>query len=301
MTVCHCLKKLLSKTNFLGGIPKELEDIGREIVGKCKGLPLAVKSMAGLLHGNVDINKWKQILRHSIWELEVEENPNKPKILHALKLSYDHLPSYLKQCFTYCSVFPKAYVFYWKELVKLWMAETFIQPNGQTSIEDTGIEYFDELLMRSFFQIFYINDKLRYRMHDFFHEFQPSGQTSVEETGIKYVDDLLSRSFLQISNIDDKVRSRMDDFIHEFIQTSGKTSVEEIGIEYFDELLRRSIFQIFNIDDKVRYRMHDLIHDLAASVSTPQCCLVKDNKSCILSEKSCHVLLLCPDLDNPTL
>ncbi|XWS42768.1 hypothetical protein CRYUN_Cryun16bG0042600 [Craigia yunnanensis] len=204
-------KKIAFKDcNLLGGIQKELEDIGREIVWKCKGLPLAVKAMGGLMRGNVDVNKWKQILRHSIWELEEEGNPNKPKILPALKLSYYHLPSHLKQCYAYCSIFPKAYVFDKKELVKLWMAEAFIQPSGQTSVEETGIEYFDELLMRSF-------------------------------------------------------------------------------------------FQIFNIDDKVRYRMHDLIHDLAVSVSTPQCCHVKDNKSCILSEKSRHVSLLCQDLENPTL
>ncbi|XWS58623.1 hypothetical protein CRYUN_Cryun08bG0050600 [Craigia yunnanensis] len=85
-----------------------------------------------------------------------------------------------------------------------------------------------------------------------------------------------------------------------FIQSSGQTSLEETGI-YFDELLMRSFFQILNIDDKVRYRMHDLIHDLAVSVSPPQCCHVKDNNSCIFSEKSRHVSLLCQDLENPTL
>ncbi|XWS58622.1 hypothetical protein CRYUN_Cryun08bG0050500 [Craigia yunnanensis] len=87
---------LTTKTNLLGGIWEELEDIGREIVGKCNGLPLAVKAMGGLLRGNVDVNKWKQISRHGIWELEEEKNPNRPEILPALKLSYDHLPSYLK-------------------------------------------------------------------------------------------------------------------------------------------------------------------------------------------------------------
>ncbi|XVE62429.1 hypothetical protein DITRI_Ditri06bG0117400 [Diplodiscus trichospermus] len=187
-------------------IQKELEDIGKKIVGKCNGLPLAVKAMGGLLRGNVHKNNWEQILRHSIWELEKSRRPG---ILPALKLSYDHLPSYLKQCFAYCSIFPKAYVFDRKELVKFWMVEAFIQPIQQTSLEETGIEYFDELLMRSF-------------------------------------------------------------------------------------------FQIFNIGDKERYRMHDLIHDLAVSVSTPQCCLVKDNKLCDFPEMPRHVSLLCQDLQNPT-
>ncbi|XP_007029875.2 PREDICTED: putative disease resistance protein RGA3 [Theobroma cacao] len=149
---------------------KELEVFGRQIVEKCNGLPLAVKAMGGVLRGNIDVNKWKQILRDSVWELEKDQNRTRPKILPALKLSYDHLPSYLKQCYAYCSIFPKAYVFDRKELVKLWMAEAFIQSSGQNSVEETGIEYFNELLMRSFFQILNIDDKVRYRMHDLIHD-----------------------------------------------------------------------------------------------------------------------------------
>lgn len=161
-------KKIASKDNT--NMSSELESIGREIVGKCNGLPLAVKAMGGLLRGNVDVDKWKGILRDSIWELEDEKSLNKPKILPALKLSYDHLPSILKQCYSYCSIFPKAYVFDRKELVKLWMAQAFIQPRGQKSAEETGREYFDELLTRSFFQTLDIDNKERYRMHDLIHE-----------------------------------------------------------------------------------------------------------------------------------
>ncbi|OMO94926.1 Disease resistance protein [Corchorus capsularis] len=165
-------KKIAFKgSNALDGtLRKELEEIGGKIVGKCQGLPLAVKAMAGLLRGNIDANKWNQILGDSIWELDKEGKSNRPQILPALKLSYYHLPSYLKQCYAYCSIFPKAYVFDRKELVKFWMAEAFIQSGGQKSMEETGIEYFDELSMRSFFQVLNIRDKERYRMHDLIHD-----------------------------------------------------------------------------------------------------------------------------------
>ncbi|XP_065626766.1 putative disease resistance protein RGA3 [Quercus suber] len=147
---------------------KVLEDIGREIVRKCKGLPLAVKAMGGLLRGCVDdVNKWRQIQSSEIWEIEDQNSGNdKPKILAILKLSYDHLPSHLKRCFSYCSLFPKAYTFHKEELVKLWISQRFIQAQRRGTEEETGIAYFDELLIRSFFQvsvievrIFFVNNK----------------------------------------------------------------------------------------------------------------------------------------------
>ncbi|OMP03361.1 Disease resistance protein [Corchorus capsularis] len=165
-------KKIVCKDgNSLDGTsPKELEEIGWKIVEKCQGLPLAVKAIGGLLRGKVDVNKWNQILGDSILELDKEGKSNRPEILPALRLSYYHLPSCLKQCYAFCSVFPKAFDFDRKELVKLWMAEGFIQPRGKDGAEETGIEYFNELLMRSFFQILNVDNKVRYRMHDLIHD-----------------------------------------------------------------------------------------------------------------------------------
>ena len=141
----------------------DLQKIGKKIVAKCGGLPLAVTALAGLLRGNTDVNKWQKISKNDICKAE------KHNFLPALKLSYDHLPSHIKQCFAYCSLFPKAYVFDKKDLVNLWMAEEFIQYTGQESPEETGSQYFDELLMRSFFQPSDVGGD-QYRMHDLIHE-----------------------------------------------------------------------------------------------------------------------------------
>lgn len=151
---------------------QNLEAIGREIVGKCKGLPLAVKAIAGFLRKYDDVNKWRKILSSDIWELE-EGSSNGPHILPPLKLSYDHLPPFLKHCFSLCSIFPKSYAFDKAEMVKFWMAEALIQSRGggrQEREEEIGIEYFDELLGRSFFQSSNIDDKVKYQMHDLFHD-----------------------------------------------------------------------------------------------------------------------------------
>ncbi|KAL6981549.1 hypothetical protein U1Q18_023176 [Sarracenia purpurea var. burkii] len=166
-------EKIAFKRNFTPENDRsELEEIGREIVKKCNGLPLAVKAMGGLLAGDNDLKLWKRILKHEIWEAEAHSaNPGKPIVQPALKLSYDHLPSHLKQCFAYCYVFPKAYVFDKIELVKFWKAQSFIHPRGaHDTIDDVGLDYFDDLLMRSFFQLLNIDNKQRYRMHDLMHD-----------------------------------------------------------------------------------------------------------------------------------
>lgn len=124
-----------------------LEGIGREIVRKCKGLPLAVKSLAGLLRSKRDVEEWEKILRSNLWDLQ---NIN---ILPALRLSYYYLPAHLKRCFSYCSIFPKDYEFRKEEMVRLWMAEGFlIQLNGNQKMKEVGDEYFNDLVSGSFFQ-----------------------------------------------------------------------------------------------------------------------------------------------------
>ena len=168
---------LFAKTAFQGVSlscqrQEVLEDIGREIVRKCKGLPLAVKAIGGLLRGCVDdVNKWRRIQSSEIWEIEEGNSGyDKPKILAILKLSYDHLPSHLKRCFSYCSLFPKAYIFHKEDLVKLWLAQRFIQAREREKEEETGIKYFDELFVRSFFQVSVIDNKEIFNMHDLIHD-----------------------------------------------------------------------------------------------------------------------------------
>ncbi|KAK6140416.1 hypothetical protein DH2020_025843 [Rehmannia glutinosa] len=126
----------------------ELMEVGLGLVKKCKGLPLAAKTLGGLLRSKETKEEWENVLNSKIWDLQ-EDND----ILPVLRLSYHHLPSHLKHLFSYCSIFPKDYEFDKNELVLLWMGEGFLeQPNARKRKEELGLEYFNELLSRSFFQ-----------------------------------------------------------------------------------------------------------------------------------------------------
>ncbi|XP_045825239.1 putative disease resistance RPP13-like protein 1 [Trifolium pratense] len=136
----------------------DLEAIGRKIARKCGGLPIAAKTLGGLLRSKVDRKEWTAILNSDIWNL-----PN-DNIMPALFLSYQYLPSHLKRCFAYCSIFPKDYFIDKKQLILLWMAEGFLEHSqGENAAEKVGDDYFVELLSRSLIQQY---DTQQFVMHD---------------------------------------------------------------------------------------------------------------------------------------
>lgn len=141
-----------------------LEVIGREMVIRLNGLPLAVKVLGGLLRNNLDEDAWKKILS------EGAQLHGSAEIFSVLQLSYNHMPSQLKQCFAYCSLFPDDYEFREEELVLLWMAEGYLsEATHEMGMETLGGEYFKDLVKRSFFQRS-IMDKSRFIMHDLIHD-----------------------------------------------------------------------------------------------------------------------------------
>jgi Leucine-rich repeat (LRR) protein len=139
----------------------ELEVIGRQIVKKCEGLPLAAKTIGGLLQFKLDVDEWKRILKSELWDSPIDET----NILPALNLSYKYLPSYLKQCFAYCSIFPKDHVFEKDQVVLLWMAEGFLKETRNRRMEEVGEDYFLALASRSLLEQSSDN-KSGFVMHD---------------------------------------------------------------------------------------------------------------------------------------
>ncbi|XP_044507239.1 putative disease resistance RPP13-like protein 1 [Mangifera indica] len=179
----------------------DLKEIGEKIVKKCDGLPLAAKTLGGLLHGKYDVNDWRDILNSKIWDISEDEGD----IMPALKVSYFHLPPRLKQCLAYCSLFPKGYEFHEQKMVLLWMAEGFLEgENGVYKMEDLGCKYFRELKSRSFFQKSNSNQSL-FVMHDLIHDLAQwaAGKTYLRIEGVPQGDNtiLFSNNLRHLSYI----------------------------------------------------------------------------------------------------
>ena len=145
-----------------------LVKIGDEIVKKCKGVPLAVKSLGSLLYSNFDQRYWIFVKDSEMWNLNKKEGD----ILSALQLSYNQMPSYLKQCFAYCSLFPKDYKYDSFELIRLWMAHGLLQTHNENQeLEDIGNQYVDELHSRSFLEDYRDFGYFRvFKIHDLAHD-----------------------------------------------------------------------------------------------------------------------------------
>ncbi|XP_026438647.1 disease resistance protein RGA2-like isoform X2 [Papaver somniferum] len=168
-----------------------MEIIGKQIAKKCGGLPLAANFFGCLMHSQSEERQWLSIRDNQ--SLETPGENYSGGIIPILKLSYDNLPSHLKQCFSYCCLFPKDWRYDRETLIQLWMAEGFIHPpsNGgnRNSLEDIGNDYFLSLLSRSFFQDvtrdLNLGDISSFKMHDLVHDLALSVVGSHEVTIMK--------------------------------------------------------------------------------------------------------------------
>ncbi|PKU78900.1 Putative disease resistance RPP13-like protein 1 [Dendrobium catenatum] len=159
---------LFQRHAFHGWKPDQqlnFEQLGRRIAKKCGGLPLALKTIGVFLRNEFNKQTWKDVLNNTLWE-------PKAIILSTLRITYNHLPSYLKPCFLYASLFPKDHYFKKLELIRMWIDQGYIQlTERQILWEDIAIEYFEDLVRMLFFQC--SKDK-GFFLHDMVHDLAQS-------------------------------------------------------------------------------------------------------------------------------
>ncbi|KAK4422663.1 putative late blight resistance proteinR1A-10 [Sesamum alatum] len=130
--------------------PPEFEKIGRSIASNCRGLPLAIHVIGGLLSeakGRRDF--WEHVandISSAIAEKDEQFN-------NILALSYNHLPYYLKPCFLYMAAFPEDHEIRASKLIRIWVAEGFVKSNGDKSLEEIAEENIKALLHRNLLMV----------------------------------------------------------------------------------------------------------------------------------------------------
>nr|AGP75914.1 CNL2 [Triticum monococcum subsp. monococcum] len=144
-------KRVFSQEN---GCPQELLQVSKDILKKCGGIPLAIISIASLLANNRQIktkHQWYTLL-NSIGR-GLTEDQNLEEMKKILLFSYYDLPSYLKPCLLYLSIFPEDHKIMRDRLIWRWISEGLVYSDKQeTSLYELGNSYFSELVNRSMVQ-----------------------------------------------------------------------------------------------------------------------------------------------------
>ncbi|XP_008244610.1 PREDICTED: disease resistance protein RPM1-like [Prunus mume] len=165
--------------------PPDLQSLAKELVKKCEGLPLAVVALGGLMSSKKSL-EWIKVYNSLNWHLT--NHPLLEPVKSILLFSFDDLPYPLKHCFLYCSLFPEDYLIRRKRLIRLWIAEGFVEDVKGATSEEVAESYLMELIFRSMLHVVWRNASGRpkaCKMHDLMRELALS-KSEKEKFGAVY-------------------------------------------------------------------------------------------------------------------
>ncbi|XP_057502276.1 disease resistance protein RPP13-like [Actinidia eriantha] len=164
-------KKVLPNCNEVDDknsrIPPDLESMAKDMVKKCRGLPLAIVVLGGVL-STKHPDEWPNVQKY-FWRY-VSEDHN-VDVHQIFALSFNNLPYHLKFCFLYLGLFPEDTIVDAKQLYRMWVAEGFIKLGNES--EEVAAEYLKALIDKSLIQIVNRRDSIiiSCRIHDLLRDF----------------------------------------------------------------------------------------------------------------------------------
>ncbi|KAL6658074.1 hypothetical protein ACP70R_003660 [Stipagrostis hirtigluma subsp. patula] len=130
-------------------IHSDLEDVSQKILKKCGGVPLTIITIASMLACMPYKRKYEWYGVYISMGSGLAKDKTLENMQGILSLSYGDLPSYLKPCLLCLSMFPEDYRIPKDRLVRMWVAEGFVDEKQGSNLYDLGDSYFNELVNRS--------------------------------------------------------------------------------------------------------------------------------------------------------
>ncbi|CAI9102333.1 OLC1v1000586C2 [Oldenlandia corymbosa var. corymbosa] len=158
------------KIRFGKGCPPELLARGKAIAQRCKGLPLMIVIVVGFLLSNMETSRWDEVEG----SLMKSNSSTLEQCKETLELSYRHLPEHLKPCFLYFGAYKEDQRIRVGKLLRLWIAEGFVERAAAGCGEDVAESYLTELIERNLVMIAGRGSTGKVKscmLHDLLHQF----------------------------------------------------------------------------------------------------------------------------------
>ncbi|CAL4902788.1 unnamed protein product [Urochloa decumbens] len=147
--------------------PQEVEHWAKLFVEKCNGLPIAIVCIGRFLSfRGTNHMEWEKVYKDI--EMRLSNNPIMDMNI-ILQVSLEDLPHNIRNCFLFSCLYPENYVMQRKSLVRLWVAEGFVEKIGQGTLEEMAEDYLTELINRCLLVVVKRNDSgcvCEVQMHD---------------------------------------------------------------------------------------------------------------------------------------
>ncbi|XP_055813849.1 putative late blight resistance protein homolog R1A-3 [Solanum dulcamara] len=167
---CQLLqKKVFQKEDC----PPELQDVSQAVAEKCKGLPLVVVLVAGIIKKRKMEESWWNEVKDALFDYLDRESEEYS--LETMQLSFDNLPHCLKPCLLYMGMFSEDARIPASKLISLWIAEGFVENTESGSLMEEEAEgYLMDLISSNVVMLSKssYNGKVKYcQVHDVVHHF----------------------------------------------------------------------------------------------------------------------------------
>ncbi|KAG5609274.1 hypothetical protein H5410_020555, partial [Solanum commersonii] len=263
------------KYSIRGSEFDEFEKVGEKVVTNCKGLPLMITAVAGILSSKSKLDEWMEVAQ-SVSSL-VNDDDYK-QCLKVVALSYNHLPSLMKPCFLHFGVFPKAHVISVKKLIRLWIAEGLVNLKGVEEFEQVAARVLHDLIGKSLVIVEKrsLDGQIKTcRIHDLFHDLC---MMEAESEKLLYV--VGSDSTTMISQLYTNFRwiSIQSENYDTFSSSIKARSLYNINDAYFTQDFLSKRMRVLDLEEYYTSRLSKVTGDLVClrylSVMTAETCTV---------------------------
>ncbi|KAH0664024.1 hypothetical protein KY284_028955 [Solanum tuberosum] len=232
---CQLLQKKIFQQE---GCPPELQDVSLAIAKRCKGLPLVVVLVDGIIKRKKTEASWWDVVEKSLLSSHGESEGYS---LSVVQLSYDNLPDHLRPCLLYMGMFLEDTKIPVSKLISLWIAEGFVQniESGRV-MEEAAEGYLMDLIHSNVVMVSKrkYNGKVKYyQVHDvvlhfclersreekfmllvkghYSHQFQPS-EWKESRVSFNY-----SNELSKFASLRSKTRKTFNQHLRSLIMTNG--------------------------------------------------------------------------------